>query len=522
MRDIRQEIGINKLDRQQDYFDGKEKKPIFAIKGKGGTYKYVAYPKQLIFHKAHLHAFETLYGGSAGGGKSWSLLWDAYIFASQHPGTRCLILRRTYPELEKSLILYSKKMFDGSMGRYNEKNRRWMIFTKGTPSIIEFGHCKNEADVYHYHSAQYDGVYFDELTTFTEFQYTYLLTRLRPNVEGIKPFVKSATNPGNIGHGWVKRRWKLGNRSYDYKIYKEVVSEDVGKILKDLKLDQAERLFVPAKVYDNKFIMDNDPNYVARLLASPYRAQLLDGDWGVFSGQAFPEFNVSHHCCQKKDIPSDWVRTISVDFGYGMPSAIYWHAYDKESQKVYTYRELYIQGVKDRQQALKVLALSANEKIDMCIIDSSAFVAGSNGISIAEVFQEVFKNKIIVRRSNRDRVSGKMRVHDYLSMNEKKEFYWQIDSSCKNLIRTLPDLVISEKNNEDVEKGKQEDHAYDSCRYYLMSLPALKFKFRPDSNNVIKRGIDIASQREWRRVAKKYWDKDDKQISYVKGLEGYD
>lgn len=375
------------------------------------------------------------------------------------------------------------------MGRYAIKDRTWKIFTSGKPSYIHFGHCKNESDVFDYHSAQYDAMYFDELTHWTEYQYTYLLTRLRPNIPGIKPFAKASANPGGIGHGWVRRRWRLWDLAIHYKVYKpDREGEEI--------VAPPSRVFVPAKVTDNKFIMDNDPAYIERLRASPYRKQLLDGDWSVFSGQAFTEFKGGIHTCPSFTIPKDWERWISIDYGYSRPFAAYWHARDPQCGRIYTYRELYGAQIKEVDQARRVLGMSTHtdgspERIIAVIADPSVFSPRGGESSIAQVWQE---NGLYVQRGNRERKSGKARVHSYLSMAGDKKPWWMIfGDRCPNLVRTLPELVLDEHDVEDIDT-QQEDHAYDSCRYFLMHITAPLIRGGGDDT---ARVLDAASTQEW-------------------------
>ena len=146
---------------------------------------------------------EVLFGGAAGGGKSFGQLIDALLYALKYPGSKQLILRRTYPELEKSLIRVSQTVFPRSVYAYNGSSHVGR-FKNG--SLIDFGYSASEADVFQYQSAEYDVIRFDELTHFTEFQYVYMLSRLR-GVNGYPKQIKSSTNPGGVGHAWVKERF---------------------------------------------------------------------------------------------------------------------------------------------------------------------------------------------------------------------------------------------------------------------------------------------------------------------------
>lgn len=453
---------------------------------------YYPYVKQLLFHKAHEHSFETLYGGSAGGGKSQAILFDAYMTAIKHPGIRIIIFRRTYPQLEKSHIFYSKNLFTSDMGKYSEKNKVWKIYTSGQPSYIEFGHCKSEDDVFNYHSAQYDAMYFDELTHFTEFQYTYLLTRIRPNVVKSPLFVKSAANPGGIGHAWVRKRWSLQNKDkISFLVYKPEYVENIA----NLNLKIPSRCFIPATVYDNNYIMENDPDYVERLKSSPFSKQLLEGDWGTFSGQAFPEFDKNIHTCKPFKIPQSWDRWVGIDYGYSKPFAALWFARDPNSGRIYVYRELYLVGVRDVTQAQKIVEVSGSEKINYYVADPSIFAPRGSGSSIAEVYERNGVMPLI--KGNNKRVAGKIRFQDYLARAKDGKGWIVFFETCENTIRTIPELILDERNVEDVNT-RQEDHCYDSIRYFLMSLETPTRRSNFDELTLTQ--IDDASRREWENV----------------------
>ena len=120
-------------------------------------------------------ADEVLFGGAAGGGKSFGQLADAFIYALRYPSSKQLVFRRTFAELEKSLIRTAQALYPAEIYRYNGGNHTGR-FLNG--SLIDFGYCASESDVFQYQSAEYDVIRFDELTHFTEFQYVYLISRL--------------------------------------------------------------------------------------------------------------------------------------------------------------------------------------------------------------------------------------------------------------------------------------------------------------------------------------------------------
>lgn len=253
-------------------------------------------------------AYEVLYGGAAGGGKSEGILLGAlrYIAHSEyHAG----LFRRTYPELETSLIPRSRLWYPKQGGRYNDSKHVW-TFPSG--ARIRFGHLEYEDSVDQYQSSEFQYLGFDELTTFTRGQYTKMLARARSSA-GIPVRVRSGTNPGGDGHDWVQQRWApwLGAPP---EVAWEGPSADAGKPLwyvneeggeRYITLGEARalirawhaapverrpflslpltRVFIPARVEDNPKLIRNDPAYVQRLMGlDPVRrAQLRSGDWAI-------------------------------------------------------------------------------------------------------------------------------------------------------------------------------------------------------------------------------------------------
>ena len=246
-------------------------------------------------------AFETLFGGAAGGGKSYGQLVDALLYALKYPKSKQIIFRRTFPDLEKSLIRVSLEFYPREVASYNSSKHIW-TFKNG--SIIDFGYIDSENDVYQYQSAEYDIIRFDELTHFTKYMYTYMISRCR----GANPYpkhIKSSTNPGGVGHSWVKERFI-----------------DVGEPNKihEVILDNGKKntvIFIPSFVQDNMFLLNNDPDYINRLelLPEKERQALLYGDWDIFDGQFFTEFNRNIHVCTPFEIPRDWRIYRTRDYG---------------------------------------------------------------------------------------------------------------------------------------------------------------------------------------------------------------
>ncbi len=414
-------------------------------------------------------ADEVLFGGAAGGGKSYGQLADALVYALKYKGSRQLILRRTFPELEHSMILTSLGFYPKEVCKYSATARKWN-FLNG--SVIEFGYCASRADVLRYQGAEYDVVRFDELTHFTEEQYTYLISRIR----GVNPYpkmVKSSTNPGGIGHTWVK------NRFIDGFAPNEVHTDEKTGV---------KRLFIPSFVGDNVFLMKADSDYIKRLEQLPEneRKALLCGEWDIFDGQVFVEWKNSllgrrtrrwSHVIEPFDIPKEWRRYRAFDFGYSKPFAVAWFAVDEDG-RAYNYRELYgctgepDVGIRWTAQKIADTIREIEEENDETQVVGIADPAiwnntGSTDGSIADMME---KRGVYFEKGNHDRLAGKMQVHYRLAFDDEGLPMIYFFENCKNMIRTLPQLCYDPTRPEDVNTS-QEDHLYDALKYFLMSNP---------------------------------------------------
>ena len=234
---------------------------------------YTPFARQCNFHNSQ--AKYRLFGGAAGPGKTKALLWEAIKQAHDVPGSDSLLLRRTYPELESSLLTYFRR--DVPRRCYRKYNESKHIVTWKNGSTTRFGHCRNENDVYAYQGAEFLFIGVDELTHFTLKQWQFLTSRNRCPVPGSRCSMAGATNPGNIGHAWVKALW------IDHKPPADIAQSGL--------YDPRDYDFIPARLADNP-IYANDAEYRRTLMTLPetLRKAFLDGDWNVFAGQYFNIF----------------------------------------------------------------------------------------------------------------------------------------------------------------------------------------------------------------------------------------
>lgn len=442
---------------------------------------YAPTPKQEIFHAST--AKEVLYGGAAGGGKSKAIVMDALARCLLWPQTHAYMFRRTYTELEDTLIKEAKGSYPKAVAKYNV-GRHDMELING--SVIHFRHCASENDMYNYAGAEIQWLYIDELTSFERTVYDFLKTRLRAKKSlNVVPTVRCASNPGNIGHSWVKSYF------VDAGPYMSVIRHvETSKLLKKTKVFTTQ--YIPALATDNPYITDD---YIYELERKPkaLRDALLYGHWDAFEGQVFTEFTndpkhykdrVQTHVIEPFEIPLSWKRFMSFDHGYSRPFSCAWWAMDPDG-RLYRYKEWYgSDGVPNhglflspKQIAAGILEHEQPEAQDNLLIQRVADPAifdRSRGDSVADLMRRLDVNGdrrgVIFQRGDNNRLAGKMQVHERLRFDEEGKPNLYVFSTCKDFIRTFPALPYDQHKPEDVDSNA-EDHAYDDCRYMCMMAP---------------------------------------------------
>ena len=437
--------------------------------------------KQKIFHASK--ANEILYGGAAGGGKTKALIMDALFRCLKNPGTTAAIFRRTYQELEDTDIKEAQASYPEGLATYNAGRHEYRLVNG---SKILFRHCENEADRFKYSGIEIQFLYFDELTSFEQVVYDFIKTRLRAKKSlGVVPIVRSASNPGNIGHGWVKKMF-VDAGPYMSIQEQEIFSETLHKSKK------IRTQYIPALAMENPFITDD---YIFELEQKPeaLRKALLNGDWDSFEGQVFKEFrNDPEHYADRMwthviapfKIPLDWPRFFAFDHGYSKPFACQWWAMDFQG-RAYLYREW--PGVKARQAnvgmeltpvqiADGILEREEQERKDnlnILRVADPAIFDKSRGDSVADQMAPGYMGRrqgVVFNKGDHARLPGKMQVHERMRFDENGKPMMYVFNTCTNWIRTVPTLPYSQKKPEDVDSDA-EDHDYDATRYFFMDHP---------------------------------------------------
>lgn len=429
-------------------------------------------PRQKVFMKRG--EWEALFGGAAGPGKTDALVMMAArnVGNSNYHG---LILRRTFPQMQE-IIDRTRTYYPiiDDSARYSEKDHRWYFSTGAT---INLGHMQHESDKFSYHGHEYGGIFFDELTQFTEGQYLYMFSRCRSTDPTIRPMVRCTSNPGNVGHEWVKNRF--------------VTITEPGKTYVD-PTTGLSRCFIPAKLADNPYLVENDPDYIQRLMLLPPndRLRYLEGIWDTFEGQVFAELNTEIHKIDPFDIPPEWKRYRCFDWGYSSPFTVQWFAVDYDG-RLYLYREWYgaqkdeikrkhvglkmnaseiARGIfererEEKEKGIKVAPGPADPAIWSKRRDAKSGVVGPS------VADEMMSEGITWLKADNDRILGKQQFHTRLALDENGHPNIYIFSDCEHWWRTLPMLREDPSNPEDVDHEDAEDHDYDCTRYMCMFRP---------------------------------------------------
>ena len=417
---------------------------------------------------------EVLYGGAAGGGKSYATLADP-LRNLNHPNFSGLLVRHTTEEL-RELIQKSQELYPKAIPgiKWSERKSQWTTPQGGR---LWMSYLDKDTDVMRYQGQAFNYVAFDELTQWNSpYAWNYMRSRLRSAAPELGLYMRATTNPGGPGHSWVKKMfidpskpntpfWATDIETGNTLAYPKGHSKEGQPLFK--------RKFIPASLFDNPYLSDTG-DYEAMLLSLPehQRKQLLDGDWDINEGAAFPEFNRKIHVVDPYRIPNSWTKFRACDYGYGSYTGVVWFAVSPSEQLV-IYREMYCSKVTATDLADLILEAESDDgTIRYGVLDSSLWhKRGDTGPSLAE--QMIMKG---CRwrpsdRSRGSRVAGKNEIHRRLQVDEfTEEPRLVIFSECTNLISQLPSIPLDKRNPEDVDTNA-EDHLYDALRYGIMTRP---------------------------------------------------
>ncbi len=414
-----------------------------------------ANPKQKMFFEARTTFIA--YGGAKGGGKTWAVRTKAVGGAICNPGIKILIMRRTYPELEENHIQPIVSSVNPSIGVYNS-SLRMMTFFNG--STIKFGHWPDKQAELEYQGQEFDWIFIDEATQFTERAFNYLKGCLRgvrgQEVGGYPKRMYLTCNPGGVGHRWVKRLFI--DRDYIHDPDNPEGWED-----------SDDYTFIPATVEDNTAMLESSPMYLKMLAQMPenQRKAYRYGDWDALGGSYFPEFRLDTHVCAPFRIPDHWTRYRSIDYGLDM-LAVYWIAVDEQGRS-WVYREYTRDRLIVQDAARNILDNTLpGEQISVTFAPPDLWSTQKDtGRTMAEIFMTC---GVSLQRASNNRVQGHMMIKNLLApMNDGKPGL-MIFKSCRQLINDLRDIQADEINPNDCAKEPHElTHTVDSLRYYCVS-----------------------------------------------------
>ena len=401
---------------------------------------------------------EILYGGARGGGKTFAgLLWlTEYV---DHPRFQGLVIRRNGDDLG-DWIERARYMYAG-LGVQITGNPPVLRFPSG--ALIRTGHLKDDTTYTKYQGHEYQKILIEELTQIvSKDRYVKLVSSCRTTIPELAPQVFATTNPGGIGHLWVKEMF--------------VDPHEPNVAFKGE--DGIRRVYIPATVDDNPVLTEADPEYLTRLEALRWTDEALwkawrYGDWNIFVGQVFGEWRPRKHVIPQLPVNLENCKVYgAMDWGFNDPTSIHWLAVAPENdlgvKHIYCYREMYNNGKTAEYWADQVDDVVKHEPMVSFIMPHDCFSHLGGSATIASRFQA--KKAISVRsaeaKSHSAKINRQSLLHDLLQDSPDGTPYLQVVETCRNLIKTIPALPYSDTKPEEID-DEAEDHAYDSLTYGL-------------------------------------------------------
>lgn len=405
---------------------------------------YVPLPWSLRFHAAARLCdlsngpVEVAAGGARGPGKSHTCFAQAAIDDCQRfPGLKVLFLRKTAVSAKESFGDLIDKVIRGRVSFTPAGNV--LTFTNGSRIILGGFHDANDIDKYI--GIEYDVIVLEEANQLTEDKLDKLKGSLRTSKPGWRPRMYLSFNPGGIGHGFVKKRYVTPHR----------------------KGQETITRYIPSTYKDNPFLNTEYIQYLESLSGNLGKAW-REGNFDIFEGQYFSDWNYDFNTIEPFEIPREWKRYRALDHGSAKPTSCGWYAIDLDGV-LYRYREYYAIDKLASNHAKRIKELSKGEDIVYTAADPSMWIkSATDGKSAQEIYME---EGVPLVKANNDRINGWAVVREYLSYVSGQPRL-RIFRTCHNLIRTLPEMIHDELHPEDLNTDL-EDHAVDELRYMTIS-----------------------------------------------------
>lgn len=424
------------------------------------------YPKQELFMKSKRKY--VAYGGARGGGKSFAARWKAVLLAMRYSGIQTLLLRRTLPELRENhliplqtILKTEKRNKEERLAEYKDVSKEFIF---GNGSRIKLGYCDSENDVLQYQGQAYDVIIMEEATHFTEFQFQTLTESNRPSGlmdEAFSPRMYFTCNPGGVGHHWVKRL-------FIDKVYKNAEKEE-------------DYDFIPSLVYENTWLMEHDPDYVRVLenLPEERRNAMLNGNWDVYDGQFFDEFDRAVHVIEPNKLPTNFRLYRVLDYGLDMLAC--YHIIINSKGEMSIIHEIYESNLIASEAAIYIKDVTKKlgfSEVDVFLTLAPEDLWSRDATLGKSAFDMFYENGVTLTKVSRDRVNGWLAVKELLHVYEVrntitgdlvKTSKLKIFSICRNLIRCIPLLQYHDKKYNDAATEPHEiTHGPDALRYFAI------------------------------------------------------
>lgn len=452
------------------------------------------FPKQALVFSSE--ADEILFGGAAGGGKSYLLRVAGIIWCTQIPGIQVYLFRRQFVDLEANHLngpaSIPALLSDWLKKEWVTWNRTNYQFRFWNGSSIQLAHCKNESDRWNYSGFEMHVLLVDELASFTPIIYKFLRSRVRmtgikipPGVRGKFPRIVCASNPGGACHNYMRLGWV---KAAPPMTLFRAPEEDGGMM----------RQFIPAKIEDNPALVESDPQYIARLkgLGDPILVKAyMEGSFDIIQGGMFDDvWDEATHVIEPFVIPPTWRVDRAFDWGSARPFAVLWFAESDGSDVIFSngQRRSFPRGTLfvigewygwngNEDEGCRMIAadiakgiIHREKKVPFKVhpgpADNNIFSAGESGTAIADDMSKEGVEWIESDKRPGSRRAGWERIRGMLLASRKRPMEDPglfVFNNCLQLRRTVPHLQRSDTDAEDI-KPRSEDHIGDVLRYRVL------------------------------------------------------